>query len=59
MRCGGTEGAVQLVRFDGVYGPESYDMRMASTVQGSSPMKMEMKISAKRVGECDSRTAAK
>lgn len=59
MRCAQPSG-VQLIQFDGNYAPESYDMHMVSTVEGSGPggsMKMAMKISAKRIGDCDAKTA--
>jgi hypothetical protein len=57
MRCTNAQGGgAQLIDFDGSYSPESYDMRMASTVEGASaagPMKMVMRVSSKRTGECD------
>lgn len=58
MRCG-DEGRMQRIVFDGNYEPEAYDMHMESTVEGPSPMSMAMKVSARRVGECDDKTAAK
>lgn len=57
MRCTSPQGGgTQLIQFDGTYAPEAYEMRMASTVEGGSPggsMKMVMRMSSKRVGECD------
>lgn len=56
MRCTSPQGGSQLIQFDGTYAPEAYEMRMASTMEGASPggsMKMVMRMSSKRVGECD------
>jgi hypothetical protein len=56
MRCTSPQGGTQLIQFDGTYAPESYEMRMASSVEGGAPggaMKMVMKMSSKRIGECD------
>lgn len=57
MRCTNPQGGgTQLIEFDGTYAPESYRMRMASTVEGASPggpMKMVMRMESKRTGECD------
>ena len=57
MRCTSPQGGgTQLIDFDGAYSPESYEMRMTSTVEGASPagpMKMVMHMTSKRTGECD------
>jgi len=57
MRCTNPQGGgSQLIDFDGTYSPDSYEMRMASAVEGASPagaMKMVMRVSSKRTGECD------
>ena len=57
MRCANPQGGgAQLIRFDGTYSPESYEMRMDSTLEGASPggpMKMVMRMTSKRTGECD------
>ena len=57
MRCTSPQGGgSQLIQFDGTYSPDSYEMRMASTVEGASPagpMKMVMHMTSKRTGECD------
>ena len=53
MRCG-QQGAAQVIRFDGNYSPESYEMSMSSTVDGgASPMTMAMRVKSRRVGDCD------
>lgn len=56
MRCS-AQGSTQLIRFDGDYSPESYTMRMSSTLEnaggpGTNPMTMAMRIKSRRVGEC-------
>ena len=57
MRCTNPQGGgSQLIQFDGTYSPDSYEMRMASTVEGASAagaMKMVMRMSSRRTGECD------
>jgi hypothetical protein len=57
MRCTSPQGGgTQLIQFDGTYAPESYEMRMASSVENASPsgpMKMVMRVTSKRTGECD------
>lgn len=61
MRCTSPQGGMQLIEFDGTYGPEEYRMRMATTVEGGAPagaMKMVMNMTSKRVGECDAVTAS-
>lgn len=55
MRCehGGTS---QVMELDGSYSPDSYDMRMTTTLAGApgggGEMRMRMRVEAKRVGEC-------
>lgn len=54
MRCT-AQGSTQLIRFDGAYSPDSYDMQMSSTLEtgpGANPMTMQMRIKSRRVGEC-------
>lgn len=56
MRCG--EGEVgQVMEMEGTYSPDSYQMRMATSLEGApepaSGMTMRMRVDAKRVGECD------
>ena len=57
MRCTSPQGGgTQLIDFDGTYSPDSYEMRMASSVENASPsgaMKMVMRVTSKRTGECD------
>lgn len=60
MRCS-AQGSTQLIRFDGDYSPESYKMRMSSTLEtgpGANPMTMAMRIKSRRVGECGSDSVA-
>ena len=48
--------ATQTMTLSGTYEPESYHMAMTMTNNGSSAMEnmtMQMKVDAKRVGECD------
>ncbi len=56
MRCSQGE-LTQLIEMDGTYSPESYQMRMATRMEGgpemASRMTMRMRVDAKRVGECD------
>lgn len=53
MRCGKSD-ASQVISFDGTYSADNYQMHMNSTVTGSprGPMKMEMTIGSKRLGDC-------
>lgn len=56
MRCG--EGDIsQVMAMDGTYSPDSYQMRMTTSLEGApepaSGMTMRMRVDAKRVGECD------
>ena len=62
MRCA-QQGASQVIEFDGDYSPDSYEMRMSSTVEGNSgpetgPMRMAMRVKSRRIGDCDSASAA-
>jgi len=60
MKCSG-DGMAQIMAMQGTYGPDAYQMRMSMDVQaGSGPpggMTMTMRVDAKRVGECDGKTA--
>ncbi len=55
MRCehGGTS---QIMEMAGTYSPDSYDMRMTTSVEGApgaaGEMRMRMRVEARRVGEC-------
>lgn len=56
MRCG--EGEVsQVMEMEGSYSPDSYEMRMTTSLEGApepvSGMRMRMRVDAQRVGECD------
>lgn len=53
MTCNAEQG-VQTLNLQGSYTPETYDMTMAMTGMGpmGKSMSMEMKLSAKRAGEC-------
>lgn len=56
MRCS-QEGVSQRMEMNGTYSPTSYEMRMKSRTEGGpggEAMTMQMKVDAKRVGECDS-----
>lgn len=54
MRC--TQGGgTQLMEMDGNYSRDAYQMNMKSRTEGGpagKPITMEMKVEAKRVGEC-------
>ena len=54
MRC--TQGGgTQLMEMDGKYSRDSYAMNMKSRMEGGptgKPITMQMKVEAKRVGEC-------
>jgi hypothetical protein len=54
MRCDAA-GASQLMRMEGTYSPDSYEMRMTTRSDGTggAPLTMQMKVEAERVGECD------
>ncbi|MBA3836006.1 MAG: DUF3617 domain-containing protein [Sphingomonas sp.] len=54
MRCE-AGGASQIMEMTGTYSPEAYEMRMKATSEGGSAsqgMTMQMKVDAKRTGEC-------
>lgn len=54
MRCE-QQGATQVMQMTGTYSPNAYQMRMKSRVEGGPAgqgMSMQMKVEAKRVGEC-------
>lgn len=55
MRCG-EGGASQVIKFNGTYSAEQYEMHMDSTMSGGSqgPMRMAMTIASKRIGDCSS-----
>ena len=60
MKCSG-DGMAQTMAMQGTYGPDAYQMRMSMNAQaGSGPpggMTMTMRVDAKRIGECDGKTA--
>ena len=60
MKCSG-EGMAQTMAMQGTYGPDAYRMRMSMTADAGSgavgQMTMKMRVDAKRVGECDGKTA--
>lgn len=58
MRCQ-AGGATQLMRMNGNYSPDSYDMRMRSKVEGGpgEGMTMRMKVEARRTGDCTEKKA--
>ena len=52
---------VQKMTMAGNYAPEQYDMAMNVRMEGAGPQAgttMKMRVEAKRVGECDAKTAA-
>ena len=58
MRCSQGEGEIsQVMEMEGSYSPDSYDMRMTTSLEGApapaSGMRMRMRVDAERVGECD------
>lgn len=56
MRCS-QDGVTQLMEMKGTYSSTSYAMQMKSRTEGGpggEAMTMQMKVDAKRVGECDS-----
>lgn len=64
MKCSG-EGMAQTMAMQGTYGPEAYQMRMSMKAEAGAGgeigpaggMTMTMRVDAKRIGECDSKTA--
>ena len=55
------DGMAQTMAMQGTYGPNAYQMRMSMNAQaGAGPpggMTMTMRVDAKRIGECDGKTA--
>ena len=55
MHCGKNAGA-STMRMAGTYSPDSYQMQMATEVESSDEttraMQMQMRVEARRVGEC-------
>ena len=54
MRCT-AQGGTQVMDMEGTYSPNAYEMRMKSTAEGgpaNAGMTLQMKVEAKRVGEC-------
>ena len=56
MRC--AQGNIaQVMQMEGSYSPESYEMRMTTSLEGApepaSGMRMRMRVQAQRAGECD------
>ena len=59
MRCTQNQ-TVQTMTMTGSYSPERYDMKLNSEVGGTGPQAgttMKMKVEARRVGACDTKTA--
>ena len=58
MRCE-VAGSAQVMEMTGTYSPDSYEMRMKTSTEGAADeaMRMQMKVDAKRVGECTEATA--
>ena len=60
MRCS-QGGMSQVMEMAGTYGPERYQMRMATKMEGAGGpvegMTMKMRVDAKRVGVCDAKKA--
>ncbi len=56
MRCGGKDGANQVMQMAGSYSPNNYAMQMATKVDTGpgeeGGMSMRMRVEARRVGEC-------
>lgn len=61
MRCDAGQGA-QVMEMAGTYSPESYSMTMTTVREGGAgaggEARMKMRMDAKRVGECDGKTAS-
>lgn len=60
MRCS-QDGATQVMKMTGDYSPEAYAMQMAMKSEGGpggvQDMTMNMRVDARRVGECDGKDA--
>lgn len=60
MRCS-QGGMNQVMELAGNYSPTSYSMRMTSSTEGgegpAASVRMQMRVDAKRVGECDGKRA--
>lgn len=60
MRCS-QGGMNQLMELDGNYSPTTYSMRMTSSTEGgegpAAAVRMQMRVEAKRIGECDAKRA--
>jgi Protein of unknown function (DUF3617) len=58
MHCGKGEGT-QTMRLAGTYSPDNYQMQMATEVDGTNDaegaMQMQLRVEAKRVGECSAK----
>lgn len=60
MTCNQNQ-TVQKMTMTGSYAPERYDMAMTTKIEGAGPSAgttMKMKVAARRVGACDTKTAA-
>ncbi len=59
MRCS-AGGSTQVMKMAGTYSPDRYEMRMKSLTEGTGAgagVSMQMKVEAKRVGECTGKEA--
>ena len=59
MKCS-ANGATQTMTMAGTYSGETYNMQMTTEASGggsNAGMTMKMRVDAKRVGECDGKTA--
>ena len=58
MHCG-SKGAGQTMRMAGTYASDSYQMQMATEMakgaDGAGGMQMQMRVEAKRVGQCSAK----
>ncbi len=61
MRCDAGQGA-QVMEMAGTYSPDSYTMTMTTVREGGAGpgggARMKMRMDAKRIGECDGKTAS-
>ena len=61
MRCDAGQGA-QVMEMAGTYSPDSYTMTMTTVREGGGgaggEARMKMRMDAKRIGECDGKTAS-